>query len=66
MPTCIPRCSKAQAANKVGKKTEYLKNKITELETNRTRISETSTAALINSRRVPRLETTSFRMRSMI
>jgi chaperonin cofactor prefoldin len=37
---CTPRCAKAEAADEVGKKTEYLKCKITELETNTTRIPE--------------------------
>jgi hypothetical protein len=37
MLTCTPRCGVAEAADEIGKKTEYLKRKITELETNRTR-----------------------------
>jgi len=45
MPTCTSRCGKAEVADEVGIKREYLKCKITELETNRTRISEACTAA---------------------
>jgi hypothetical protein len=40
------------------KESEYLKDKINELESNRTRTSETSTGAQLNLRRVINLELT--------
>jgi hypothetical protein len=41
----MPTCGKAEVADEIGKKTEHLKCKITELEPNRTRISEACKAA---------------------